>query len=270
MTTRSYTTASGHRIEYEASPKVAAFLRRLEEMVEDAKVSTQEMTGLAYSSENPILDHGIFPGRGSVTRQVLDDPAYSVVTDLLFRKQLAEDGTSLEKIAVKYSMTVTEAAAELGMSAGAVRQAIAAKRIGSWLKGGQHYLNPKALTSLEIGTRNPVGPRPKPVAAAAAGGPLEVLMGSKEGATFNVRAKDRIDVDRQSGHTNHGLIARWERVVVRSVGETGSKRAWVIVPGDKENEIAFSGFYVRGRFTVASSTNNPKAADELWKTTQPE
>jgi hypothetical protein len=257
MTTRSYTTASGHRIEYEPTPRVAAFLRRLEAMVDDPKVSSQEMTGLAYSSENPILDHTMFPGRGAVTRAVLDDPAYDVLADLVFRKQLAEDGTPLEKIAAKYSMTVAEAAADLGMSAGAVRQAIAAKRIGSWLKGGQHFLNPKALASLEVGTRAPTKR-----ATAAAVAALEVRMGSATGASLSVKAKDAIDVD--------GRISSWKRVVVRTTGEGGKRRAWVLVPGTEENQIAHDEFFVRGRFTIAASSNNPRTADELWKTTLPE
>ena len=280
MTKRFHTTASGHRVEYEASPKVAAFLRRLEEMVDDADVTTQEMTGLAYSSENPILDHALFPGRGAVTRAVLDDPAYGVVTDLLFRKQLAEDGTDVERVAAKYSMTVGEAAVERGVTEGAIRQAIAAKRLASWVKeGGRHYVDPRAVKTLEVGTRAPVGPRkgtfsdaPEVMAkhrrvadAVAAAPPLEVRMGS-----LSVKAKHPIKVDEQIGNVNHGQISPWKRVVVRTTGEGGKKRAWVLVPGTEDNQIAHDEFFVRGKFIVHDSTNNPRGADQLWKSTEPE
>lgn len=143
---------SGHTVDYEGTPRVVAFLRRIEATINDQNITHQQVIGLAYSNENPFLDHTMFPGRGAVTRAVLENPAYDVLTDLVFRKQLAEDGTPIEKIAAKYSMMVREAAAQLGITEGAVRQAIAAKRIGSWLKNGQHYLNPKALTSLEVET----------------------------------------------------------------------------------------------------------------------
>ncbi|MBX3216932.1 MAG: hypothetical protein KF850_33175 [Labilithrix sp.] len=158
-TTKDYRTVSGHTITFEAGPKVAAFLRRIEAAVDDPKVSERELTGLAFSAENPILDHSLFPGRGGVTPKVLADPAYHVMTDLLFRKQLAEQGDGVEKIAARYSMTVAEAAAELGIHASAVRQAIAARRLASWVKDGQHYLDPRAVRALEVGTRGPKGPR---------------------------------------------------------------------------------------------------------------
>lgn len=286
MTKRFHTTASGHRIEYEASPKAVAFLRRLEEMVGDDSITTQEMTGLAYSTENPILDHAMFPGRGAVTRAVLDDPAYGVVTDLLFRKQLAEDGTDIERVAAKYSMTVGEAAAELGVTEGAIRQAIAAKRLASWVKeGGRHYVDPRAAKTLEVGTRAPVGPRkgsfgdaPEVMAKhrrvadaiAPSGAPLEVRMGSAAGASLSVRAKHPIKVDEQIGNVNHGHVSPWRRVVVKTTGEGGKTRAWVLVPGSEDNQIAHDEFFVRGRFTIAMSTNNPRSAIEMWKSTEPE
>src|SRR5262245_32600640 len=112
MAKRTHTTVSGHHIEYDSTPRVEAFLRRLEDAIDDAKVSENELIGLAYGHENPILDHTMFPSRGAVTKEVLADPAYAVMADLLFRKRLAEEGTDIEKLAARYSMTVSEAAKE--------------------------------------------------------------------------------------------------------------------------------------------------------------
>lgn len=159
MTKRTHTTVTGHRIEYEATPKTIAFLRRIEEAVHDPKISDQELTGLAFSNANPFLDHTMLPGRAMVTKEVLANPAYHEMMDLLFRKQLAEDKTDVRKIEARYSMTVAEAAAELGVTKSAIVQAIAARRIASWLKGGQHYLDPRAVRTLEVGTRAPTGKR---------------------------------------------------------------------------------------------------------------
>lgn len=155
MTKRTHTTVTGHHIELDATPKVAAFLRRLEEGVDDPKTSERDLIGLAYSNENPFLDHTMFPGRGAVTKEVLDDPAYHVMTDLLFRKRLAEEGTDVARLAARYSMTPAEAAEELGITVGAVRQMIAAKRIPSWMRDGRHYIDPRSLKGLEVGTRGP-------------------------------------------------------------------------------------------------------------------
>lgn len=260
MTTRFHTTASGHRIEYEATPKVETFLRRLHDLATDRDVSTQEMTGIAYSTENPILDHTMFPGRGAVTREVLDNPAYGVVTDLLFRKQLAEQGTTPDKIAEKYSMTVADAALELGIHESAVRQAIAAKRLASWLKNGRHYVDPRALKTLEVGTRGPTK------RAASAGSALKVRLGNKPGASLSVRAPAPLVGGVKDGaNTKTGEIAPgWRKVVVRlTMG--GEKHSWVIAPGSEENELGGEGLFIRGRFKVIDSADTAKKADSIWK-----
>ncbi len=192
------------------------------------------MIGLAYSSENPILDSTLHPGRGVVTKAVIDDPVYGVVTDLLFRKRVVQDDVDVDKLAAKFSMSVAEAAAELGIHESAVRQAIAAKRLPSWLKEGRHYVDPRALKTLEVGTRRPTKKD------ATAGAPLEVRMGSKAGASFSVRAKGVIAIDEQTGHVNHGAISRWHQVVVRSTGKGGSKRAWVIVTRTRSRSASSS------------------------------
>lgn len=155
MTTKTYVTVSNHSIEYQPTPKVAAFLRRLEEAVSDPKVSERDMTGLAYSLENPILDHTMFPGRGAVTPAVLEDPAYHVMTDLLFRKHVVENDVDVAKIAAKYTMSPTAAAAELGITDSAVRQMIAARRIPAWRKDGKYFIDPRTLKTLDLRPRGP-------------------------------------------------------------------------------------------------------------------
>ena len=146
----THRTITGHPIELEPTPKVAAFLRRLEEAVADPKVTERELTGLAYGPENPFLDHSMFPGRGAVTKDVLANPAYRVMTDLLFRKRIVEQKIDVSKLEARYTMTPPQAAAELGITEGAVRQAIAAGRLPSWYRDGRHYLDPRSLSSLEL------------------------------------------------------------------------------------------------------------------------
>jgi hypothetical protein len=260
-----HVTVSGFSIDYDATPKVRAFLKRLEALISDPQTTEQEMIGLAYSQENPILDHTLHPTRGMVTAEVLKNPVRKVVQDMLFRKDIVFNNLDVEKIAARFSMTVGEAAASIGVTEGAIRQAIGAERLAAWNKQGRHYVDPRFVKALEIGTRAPVGAK-KPTAVV----PLEVRMGSASGASLSVKSKHPILIDEQIGKASHGQITSWTRVLVRTTGEGGSKRAWVLVPGPEDNQIAHDEFFVRGRFTIAETTNNPKKADEIWKGTQPE
>lgn len=264
MTTKSYRTVNGQTLEYEATPKVAAFLRRLEEGVENPKVGEQELVGLAYSSENPILDHTMFPGRGAVTKVVLDDPAYHVMTDLLFRKQIAEQEVDVDKLAAKYSLTVGQAAAELGIHESAVRQAIAAKRIASWLKDGKHFLDPRSLKSIEFGTRGPKKGAFRASAPIPASDPLDVVMGHEKGTSLKIKPS-LPETERISGNRLRGTLPKWKRVVVMTTGDGGSRRAFVLEPGPEQNEFTHGPFSVKGRFVISERANSASKADEFWK-----
>lgn len=271
-----YITTSEHRIHYEPTPKVLAFFLKLGAMVDNDKISEQEMIGLAFSSENPILDHTLFVGRGAVTKEVLEDPAYAVLTDILFRKKVSLGLVDVAKLAAMHSMTVAEAAAELGVHESAIRQAISARRIGSWLKDGRHYLDPRVVKTLEIG-RGPRAGSPKPdIEVAHADGsreiiqvkshPLEIVMGHAKDASMRVKAQDQlIELGRIAGNVKHYRLMSWKRVVVMTTGEGGSKRAFVLERDARENELVFGPFSVRGRFVVKEKANSPKTADMFWK-----
>jgi hypothetical protein len=101
------------------------------------------------------------------------------------------------------------------------------------------------------------------------GGPLEICMGSKEGASFNVRSATPVAVTERRETVLVGKLAKWARVLVKSTGIGGSTRLWILEPGDDDNEIAFGEFHVRGRFKVADKSNNPRKVEQLWKRTPP-
>jgi hypothetical protein len=84
----TYTMLSGERLEVGTpAPAVAAFLARVTDATNDPRVSDADLTDLIYGKENPILRQDILPNHGVVTREVFDDPAYRVMTDLLGRKR---------------------------------------------------------------------------------------------------------------------------------------------------------------------------------------
>lgn len=294
MTTKSYRTVNGQTLEYEATPKVAAFLRRLEEGVDNPKVGEQELVGLAYSSENPFLEHTMFPGRGAVTKEVLANPAYHVMTDLLFRKRMAERKFDVSKLAAKYTVSIPEAAEQLNINENAVRKAIASGRLPSWVKeDGRQYIDPKSLETIEVGTRGPKkgsykapeqGSEPREPgeertiklrderledAVAHTNGeveaePLDVIMGQEKDAGLKVSVEAE-DVERIAGNRKHGCIRQWRRVAVMTKGIGGTRRVYVLIPGRKENAITIGPFAVRGRFDIESRVTSPTRIDAAWK-----
>lgn len=84
----THVTVSGRLITFEPTPKIAALLDRLETMLRDPRMTIDEMIRVAYSPANPLLDSKVVPGHGGVTKRTLDDPAYHVMVDLLYRKQM--------------------------------------------------------------------------------------------------------------------------------------------------------------------------------------
>jgi hypothetical protein len=105
-----------------------------------------------YGRENPLLEGGLFPGKGTVTREVLENPLYRVLADHLVRKRLALDGVDPKKLAGKFTLTVSDAAARKGVTPSAIRQAIHAGRLVSWVKNREYFLEPRALDSVDLGT----------------------------------------------------------------------------------------------------------------------
>ena len=99
--------------------------------------------------------------------------------------------------------------------------------------------------------------------------PLDVCMGSKGGASFSVRTATPIAISERSEGVLVGKLAQWSRVLVCTTGVGGSQRVWIIEPGPEQNEIAFGDFHVRGRFTIADGSNNPRKVAEIWKRTPP-
>lgn len=153
MSRRVHVTLSGHRVEYDPSPKLATFLTRLEDMISAPKVAEQEMIGLAYSRENPLMDRTLHPWRVMVTKKVFANPAYQVISDLLFRKRVALEKIDIDAIAATYDLDVAEAAKLAHVHPSAIRQAIKARRLASWVKDGKYFMAPNSLASFAMATK---------------------------------------------------------------------------------------------------------------------
>lgn len=255
---KTHTTVNGHQIDFEPTREVAAFLSRLGDMVGDPKVGPGELLALAYSEENPILERGMFAGRGHVTKAIAEDPAYLVMSDLIYRKRLAASKTKVEDLAARYTMTVADAARTLGVHESAIKQAIAARRLASWLKGGRHYLEPEAVAKFQISGR---GPKPE-----GSGEELSVRFGHTEGFSFRVRSAHPISKQsRVEKNVLEGTIQRWKRVLVFVGGGGFGHRLFVLDPADKPAQIVHGPFFIRGHFEITEKVNNPGEAERIWK-----
>lgn len=277
---RIHVTLSGHEIRYDdPGPELEHFLQRAQRLAENPEVTEGELVALVYSRENPILDHSIFPGRGTVTREVLDRPEYAVLQDLLFRKEVQQRAIDVRAIEARYTLTPGEVAERLGVHVSAVTKACQERRVSSWVKGRRYFLDPGALAPLEQGKRRGPAPGGGPRLVAEPGRfdvkgrptTLSYRAGQEAGAVLRVRlpgpAGEAVEPSSKAAPAE-GQVKAWRRVGVLH-GRAGKLRFFELEPASEDGEVKLGALYVRGRFRVVEKVNNAKAAREAWEAFQP-
>jgi hypothetical protein len=258
-----WTTLSGRELSFnEPTGDLAAYWDRLQRDAADPTVSHDALLALLYHADNPLLDRTLMPGRGSVTRAVIDNPLYQAMTDLLGRKQVQLGQLDLETAGAPYTVTLAEAAEELGLSSTAARQAIDSYRLAGWKKGGVWFIHP---ASVEAYKHANYGPAIKP----RTGERLEVRMGTVgSGETLKLKYPAG-EMEKEAGHVHTGhLTAGWRRVgVLTTSGPT--TRFFALEPAEEMGAIELGGFYVRGRFRRAATENSSAKARLAWKAFTP-
>ena len=257
-----YTMISGEAVEYERpAPEVAAFLARVVDAANDPSVTESDLTDLIYGTENPILKQGILPHHGVVTQEVFASPVYHVMTDLLGRKRVQAGTLNLTRARDEYTMTVADAAKQLGVHPSAVRQAIQVHKLDAMKRGGVHLLRPSSVASYHVSRRGPA-----PRAAHDQEDPaLDVTIGSEAGRSARLRVVGgELQVRSKHAAVVHGVVPRFTRAVL-IVGGEGKHRLFVLEPSDERDEISVSPFGVRGRFHTVMKENNPRRARAEWK-----
>lgn len=256
---RIHVSLSGQELKYDdPDPKLARFLQRVTDVANDPKAKADELVALIYGRENPILDHTLFPERGAVTKEVLANPVYHVMADLLARKEAQQAGTDLERVAAKYTLPVAEAAQRLVLSEDAVRRAIREKRLPAWVKKEGYFVNPDHLQLLgQVAQRGPI---------PAGIEPFEFVVG------YDAKKQTGMRIKIPAGEFPKDLnepeyddaCARWRRVAVRCSSPTGL-RVFVLEPGPKRAQLEHGGYSVKGKFEVVQKINGNKAAREFWE-----
>ncbi|MCC6552224.1 MAG: helix-turn-helix domain-containing protein [Polyangiaceae bacterium] len=254
-----YTLLSGKTIDLPALPAdLAAFLLRVVAASKDPAVSERELGDLVLGPENPLLDAGVVPGRTVVTAGVYRDPVFHVMLDCLARKRLGP-GAGVLPARARYTMTVPDAAAQLGISESAVRQAICSSRLRARKDGGTYYLDPQSVAAYRVSRR---GPRRRDAGQRSApGGALRARIGSRPDASFRVKHPgEALEVEEGRGSEwTFTIPAGWHRAAVLATSKDRS-RYWEIEPAEGESTLSFEGFYLRGGFHVIEVVSaSPKA-----------
>jgi excisionase family DNA binding protein len=261
MTTERYTTILGEVIEYPApTPDVAAFLARVKRDAHDPAVTEAQLSELVYGRENPVLDQTVFPGRGAVTKAVHANPVWHVMQDLLDAKRVQTGRLDAGAVNAAFALTVSEAAARLGITEGAVRQAITSEKLAAVKRGSAYFIDPASVETYRARVKRR-GPRAEPA--------LEARIGNAPGASFMVKADEEIETCPVEGAPKGARVfdaklARFTRAAVKFGGKTG-QRMFVIERGDEPNEFALGPFWIRGRYRVVEKINNPAEAAARWK-----
>lgn len=258
----TYKLISGDVLEYDASPELADFLARAQVAAADPTVSVADMVELLYGEGNPLLVRGVIPGRGFVTPEVLANPAYRIMLDLLDQKRIQAGSLDLAASEAAHTVSVSEAAKRLGISTGAVRQAIAAGRLPAVKRGGQYWLQPEAVASYRVSRKGPD-------AAEVRSPVLQVRLGTEGDAVMQLRHDGQLRSPRSEvgSRVLEGELHSWTRALVKSARkDMGTVRLFVLRPGQVENKLRVGvGLYVIGRFDVVDKVNETKAAVRAWK-----
>ena len=264
----TYQLSSGETLSYPDPPApVAAYLAQARAAAADPAVTPAELIALVYSPDNPLLDTTILPGRGMVTKAVLDHPVYHVLADLVFLKECAARGRSPDASYAAFTLSVAEAAARLGITPAAVRAAITGRKLAAVLKNGQWWVHPNSVASYRVSNRGPKRVATAKTATTTAD-PVRVILGSEAGRSLAVRVEggELVRDGKAGGRVEGHLSPGWTRALVRTTARPGGTRVVVIEPAaGEENAIDHGGLSVRGPFRVVRKVNNPKAAAAAWR-----
>ncbi|MGK4003136.1 helix-turn-helix domain-containing protein [Sorangium sp. So ce1036] len=262
-----YTLLSGETVEF-ATPvgELGDFLRRVLAAAKEPSVTEADLNDLVFGPENPLLNRTVMAGRSVATAEVYRDPIFHVMLDCIARKRRPTEPAASSR--ARYTMTVPDAAQQLGISESAVRQAIYAGRLRASKEGGTYYLDPRSVGGYRVSKR---GPRRQDQAAKGPpGGVLDARIGSGPDASFRVKhSRDEFELTERHGAEWTGTIPPgWRRIAILGTTKERS-RYWEIEPAEGESVLHFEGFYLRGGFRIVETVSTSQRAEAAFKAFQP-
>lgn len=266
---RKYTFTNGEELEYDIDdPELESYLSKVREAAQDPDVSSNELLDLIYSTDNPLMDSDVIPGRGVITDEGREHPAYDIMIDQLQIKRTQEgdfEGQETDGYGPssgRYSMSVSEASDELDISTSAVRQAIYNDRLEARKRGGAWRLDLESVESYQVSDRGPN-------AAAQVGEPLDVVLGYKEGFNFSVAHDGEFELDeRREGNVLAGTIRGWTQAAVKQNRklESGDALTYLkLEPDDDSSSVQMDEFEVEGEFRISRVVSDNEEARETFQ-----
>jgi excisionase family DNA binding protein len=257
---QTYTALNGVEIQHEPDAKTERFLAEVAKRVADPKLKENDIIGFAYGPDNPMLAQDP-SGRGLVTKETFANPSNLVLADLLYRKRVAQSGKTVEQLAARHTLSVSEAAKLLGVTPDSVRKQIRDFKLSGWKKGDEYFLDRKAIAELPRGAAR--GPLPR-----TGTGILRCVAGSARGLFLLVKAPG-YDEDTPIGSEGSVdvRIRQWRRIAVLTGGQ-GKLRMFVLEydtePRSFPEEMPFHEWLVEGPFKIVEKFNNAAAARVAW------
>lgn len=271
MHTDTYTTSDGDVLTLDLTDAELAYWSRARVAAADLATPVGSLIDLLFSEDNPVLEPSPFPGRGMVTAAVHRRPVWRAMSDLLYRRQV--EAHAAARTDERFTLSTADAAEQLGISAGAVRQAIQRGQLAARKVSGKLLLSPDSVAGYRVGRR---GPRSVERVRRSEVPPLRLAFGSQEGSSLHIRTPDGVvvDVEEQEsvkgGTIHRGSLSGWAWLEVRTTqkGEDGGVRYFRLVPDTDpdadERVIRHHPFEVVGRFRREESAKG-RRANELWK-----
>jgi excisionase family DNA binding protein len=239
MATETYTSMTGDQITYDSAerPEAAAFIARVRIATYSPQVTVNQLVDLVYGIDNPILLQGQVAGRGMVTPEVMQDPLWYIMTDLLNRKLAEADILNAERFKLSYeehqkiakppaefSMTIAQAAEQLGLTPNAVRAAVKRDALEARKIGGRWLLNPS-----DVADYRPVrGRQHRRVIEST---PLVVTIGNMPGWSAAVEHDGEFrELRREGKRIVVGEITNWTKAMLRIKRNRKDHFFWVFTP----------------------------------------
>lgn len=265
MPSSTYTTAQGEPLHLDLTPEESAWLAHFRIRAADPTVSVGDLTNEAYSDENPILAESPIPGRGWVTREVHARPVYRAILDVLYQKTVQETGGGAE---ARFTVTVAQAATELGISEGSVRQAMRDNRLPSMRKGRKLFTSDEAVAGYRVSNRGPQSRERLRRPERREAGTIRVKWGSGTGRSKGLVFHVDHDGEAVANADGSTTVTEWTRAFAKSTDKReGYVRFWELAPSAPGAgglaEVVLGPFGVWGPFEVVRDLKG-REAREAW------
>jgi hypothetical protein len=173
MSVHVYQTLENQRLTFSfQDERESEFLSDLIRMAHEPHVSGFELSEQIYSKKNPILDHTIFPDRGTVTERVRQNPLYHIMIDLWSRKRVQEGTLDLNAYRARFTLSLEQAAERLRLTQDQVSALVGSYKLTALHHEDGLRFDPKVLdlyarfmqkkTSTSLTPQAPIEPQPEP------------------------------------------------------------------------------------------------------------